>query len=747
MKVNENNIEEILSKLTLEEKVGMIHGAGLFRTEGVERLGIKPLKMADGPMGVRNEFPDNSWVPYGYSDDYVSYLPSNTALASTWNRELAYKEGYVLGNEARGRGKDIILAPGINIIRSPLCGRNFEYMSEDPYLTKEMAVPYIKGVQDNDVAACVKHFAVNNQETERLNVDVVVSDRALREIYFPAFEAAVKEGSAYSMMSAYNKIWGHYCAHNPKLLQEILRDEWGFDGVLVSDWSGIHDTKEAAEAGIDIEMSVTYNFDEYFFANPMIKAVKEGLIKEEVIDDKIRNILKLMYKLNMFSDDRKKGTYNSYENREKTLEIARESIVLLKNEENVLPLNEKEIKTVAVIGENADIRHSLGGGSAEIKALYEVTPLLGLKMKLGGNTEVKYAKGYTFKEDERENLLNEAIELAKNSDAVIFVGGLKHIKENFELYQNALHSNKEEDVVNIDSEGNDKTNMLLPYNQYEVIEELLKVNKDTVVVITAGSPVDMSSFKDKAKAIIHTSYNGMEGGVALAEVLFGDVNPSGKLAVTIPKRLEDSPAHCIGEFPGSDKVRYDEGIFVGYRYFSSYDVEPLFAFGHGLSYTSFAYDNLRVSVNEMGDNIQEVEGNLEKSLEKRLKEELENDLEKELEENLEKALEDGLKVMVTLDITNIGDVAGAEIVQLYINDVEATEKRPDIELKGFEKVYIEPKETKEVTIILDKNAFAFYKEDINSWIVEEGYFNIILGSSSADLRLKETINIKNQYKF
>jgi len=447
----ENKIEEIIKCLTLQEKIGMIHGAGLFRTEGVERLGIKPLKMADGPMGVRNEFPDGSWVPYGYSDDYVSYLPCNTALASTWNRELAYKEGYVLGNEARGRGKDIILAPGINIIRSPLCGRNFEYMSEDPYLTREMAVPYVKGVQENDVAVCVKHFAVNNQETERLNVDVVVSDRALREIYFPAFEAVVKEGDAYAIMAAYNKLWDQYCGHNPKLLQDILRDEWGFDGVVVSDWSGVHDTKEAAEAGMDIEMSVTYNFDDYFFASPMIHAVEKGIVSEEIIDDKIRNILNLMYKLNMFSEDRKKGEYNSYENRKKALEIARESIILLKNEDNILPLKEKELKKIAVIGENADIRHSAGGGSAEIKALYEITPLLGLKMKLGGNTEVKYARGYTYNEDEREEMLKAAIELAKNSDAVIFVGGLKHTNENFELYQNALHSIKEDDVVNIDS--------------------------------------------------------------------------------------------------------------------------------------------------------------------------------------------------------------------------------------------------------------------------------------------------------
>lgn len=706
--INESKIEEIIKSLTLEEKIGMIHGAGLFRTKGVERLGIKPLKMADGPMGVRNEFPDNSWVPYGYSDDYVSYLPCNTSLASTWNRELAYKEGYVLGNEARGRGKDVILAPGINIIRSPLCGRNFEYMSEDPYLTKEIAVPYIKGVQENDVAVCVKHFAVNNQETERLNVDVVVSDRALREIYFPAFEAAVKEGNAYSIMGAYNKIWDQFCCHNPKLLKEILREEWGFDGVVISDWSGVHDTKEAAEGGMDIEMSVTFNFDEYFFANPMIHAVNKGIVSEEVIDDKIRNILRLMYKLKMFSDDRKKGEYNSYANREKTLEIARESIILLKNEDNILPLKEKELKKIAVIGENADIRHSLGGGSAEIKSLYEITPLLGLKMKLGGNTEVKYARGYTYNEEEREEVLNEAIELAKNSDAVIFVGGLKHTKENFELYQNALHSTKDDDVVNIDSEGNDKTNMLLPYKQDEVINELLKANKNTIVVISTGSPVDMASFASDAKAIIQTSYNGMEGGRALAEVIFGDINPSGKLSYTVPVRLEDSPAHSLGEFPGDKKVRYDEDVFVGYRYFSSFHVKPLFAFGHGLSYTDFKYDNLKIEVNE-----------------------LENDI----------------NVAVSLEVTNTGKLPGAEVVELYINDVEASVRRPAIELKGFEKIHLDVNETKTVKINLNKKDFAFYNEKNKNWIVESGRFNILVGSSSDNILLKEELNIERDYEF
>lgn len=707
-KINYEKIEEIVSGLKLEEKVAMVHAAGLFRNGSVERLGIPSLYMSDGPMGVRNEFPNASWVPVGNTDDYVTYLPSISALACTWNRELAYEEGDVLGKEARGRGKDIILAPGINIVRSPLGGRNFEYMSEDPYLTAQLAVPYIKGVQENDVAACVKHFAVNSQETERLNVDVVIDERAVREIYLPAFEAAVKEGNSYSIMSAYNKLWGLHCSHNKWLLREVLEKEWGYDGVLVSDWSAISDTKLAAEAGMDIEMSVTDNFDEYFFANPLIRAVKEGEIKEELIDEKIRKILKLMYRLNMFSDERKSGEYNSFESRRKTLDIARESVVLLKNEENLLPLN-KRVKKVAVIGQNANIRHCEGGGSAEVKSLYEVTPLMGIKMLLGGNCEVAYAKGYTHDFNKRKAVNEEAIELAKNSDVVIFVGGLKHTKEDFSLFQNALHSTKEDDmVVNIDSEGNDKTDMKLPYNQDEIINSLLEVNPNTIVVITAGSPVDMSSWADKSKALVNVSYNGMEGGRALAEVLFGDVNPSGKLTVTIPKKLEDSPAHSIGEFPGEAQVRYDEGIFVGYRYFSTYDVEPQFVFGHGLSYTQFQYDDIKVNLTEENEKI---------------------------------------NATVKFKITNIGEKEGAEVAQVYVNDVESSVKRPVIELKGFEKVKLMPGESKEVIVKLDKKSFAFYSDEENAWIVEEGKFNILIGSSSSDIRLEEAINIKSKYKF
>lgn len=707
-KINYEKIEEIISELKLEEKVAMVHAAGLFRNGSVERLGIPSLYMSDGPMGVRNEFPNASWVPVGNTDDYVTYLPSISALACTWNRNLAYEEGNILGKEARGRGKDIILAPGINIVRSPLGGRNFEYMSEDPYLTAQLAVPYIKGVQENDVAACVKHFAVNSQETERLNVDVVIDERAVREIYLPAFEAAVKEGNSYSIMSAYNKLWGLHCSHNKWLLRDVLEKEWGYDGVLVSDWSAISDTKLAAEAGMDIEMSVTDNFDEYFFANPLIKAVKEGEIKEELIDEKVRKILKLMYRLNMFSDERKSGEYNSFESRRKTLDIARESVILLKNEENLLPLS-KKVKKVAVIGQNANIRHCEGGGSAEVKSLYEVTPLMGIKMLLGGNCEVAYAKGYTHDFNKRKAVNEEAIELAKNSDVVIFIGGLKHTKEDFSLFQNALNSTKEDNmVVNIDSEGNDKTDMKLPYNQDEIINSLLEVNPNTIVVITAGSPVDMSSWVDKSKALVNVSYNGMEGGRALAEVLFGDVNPSGKLTVTIPKKLEDSPAHSIGEFPGKAQVRYDEGIFVGYRYFSTYDVEPQFVFGHGLSYTEFRYNDIKVNLTEENEKI---------------------------------------NATVKFKVTNIGEKEGAEVAQVYVNDVESSVKRPVIELKGFEKVRLMPGESKEVTINLDKKSFAFYSDEENSWIVEDGKFNILIGSSSTDIRLEESINIKSKYKF
>ena len=405
----EKQIEDLLGQLTLDEKIGMVHGAGLFRTEGVERLGIPPLKSSDGPMGVRNEFDNAHWITVGTTDDYVSYLPSNSALAATWNKERAKEAGRVLGEETRGRGKDVILAPGINIKRDPLCGRNFEYMSEDPKLVEELAVPLIEGIQENDVAACVKHFAANSQETDRLWVDTVVDERTLREIYLPGFEAAVKKADTYSLMGAYNLLNGAHCCENKVLLDQILRKEWGYDGTVISDWGGVHKTKEAAECSLDVEMSITDNFDEYALADPLREAVKKGEVSESSIDEKVRNILRMMFRLKMIGEqtlERKAGAYNTPEHRQTILETARESVVLLKNENGRLPIKKEGLKKIAVIGCNAEQIHSNGGGSAEIKALYEISPLMGMKMTLGGNTEVVFARGYYIPEREPEGEAN-----------------------------------------------------------------------------------------------------------------------------------------------------------------------------------------------------------------------------------------------------------------------------------------------------------------------------------------------------
>ncbi len=665
--------EELTGKLTLDEKIGMVHGAELFSTKGVERLGIPLLKMSDGPMGVRQEFQPTTWQTVGLSDDYVTYLPCNSALASTWNRELAYETGSVLGEEARGRGKDVILGPGVNIKRSPLCGRNFEYFSEDPYLAKEMAVPYIQGVQNWDVAACVKHFAANNQETERLWVDVEVDEKALREIYLPAFHDAVTKGGAYTLMTAYNMVNGSHCYANEHLLKDILRNEWKYDGTIISDWGGVHDTELAANSELDIEMSVTDNFDEYFLAEPLKKKIKAGEIEEKVLNEKVIHILMLMMRLHMIDGaeeqrSRKAGSYNTPEHRKSALQVARESVVLLKNEDDRLPLKAKEMKKLLLIGENAECVHSNGGGSAEIKALYEITPLMGIKTLLGGNTEVTYVPGYkrdnvaadsdknwqeTSLEDgggsmkeikatvdeavknERKRLREEAAELASKYDQVILIGGLNHEH---------------------DSEGNDRADMRLPYEQDELIQEVLKANPQTVIVMMGGSPVEMGEWISDAKAVVWNWYSGMEGGRALAEVLFGNVNPSGKLPETFYKKHTDCSAHAVGEFPGDTKVRYKEETFVGYRYNDTFKIEPQFCFGHGVSYTTFAYENASV-------------------------------------------FEEENQIIVCCEVKNTGNVAGKEIVQVYLASKNREENEPIQQLKGFAKTeLLQPGEMQVVEI-------------------------------------------------
>ena len=707
--MNRHEIDRIIEQLSLDEKIGMIHGQGIFHTKGVERLGVLPLWMSDGPMGVRKELQDDNWKPKGTTDDFVSYLPSNSALACSWNPDLEKEAGHVLGEEARGRGKDVILAPGINIMRSPLCGRNFEYMSEDPYLIKKMAVPFIEGIQENDVAACVKHFAVNNQETRRLSVDAQVDERALREIYLPGFEACVKEGKSLTIMGAYNKFRGQHCCHNHYLLEEILRGEWGFDGVVISDWGGVHDTLEAAENGLDIEMSVTDCFDDYFMAEPLKEKVKSGEISESLIDEKVRNILRLMERLHMLGGDRKKGVYNTRAHQETLLECARESVVLLKNEEHCLPLDVKEHSRIGVIGENAVKLHSSGGGSAAIKALYELSPLMGLKTILGGNVQVEYAPGYSSAKEQteekeewqsdsledrayktvyqenhteeeelkRRQLRKEAVELAKNCDKVILFCGLNH---------------------EFDAEGQDKSSMKLPYGQEELIEEVLNVNENTIIVIIAGSPVDMESFADRAKAIVYSSYNGMEGGRAMAEVLLGITNPSGKLPYTMPRRLEDCPAHKIGEFPGEETVDYKEGIFVGYRFYEKEKIPVRYCFGHGLSYTEFQYDDL---------HIENVGGHVE----------------------------------VSLTVKNTGTVAGKEVVQVYVEASGEKMERPSKELKGFLKSELQPQEERKISFILNREDFSYYNEEEKCFWVPEDQYSICVGSSVQDIRLRGQVSV------
>lgn len=683
----EQYIEALLSQLTLEEKVGMIHGQTLFRTAPVERLGIPALWFSDGPMGVRGEYPDAEWRYLNNTDDLVTYLPSNSAVASTWNRALAEKNGSVLGEEARGRGKDVILAPGMNIKRNPLCGRNFEYFSEDPYLVEELAVPMVRGIQRHDTAACAKHFAVNSQETHRLSMNSVVDRRTLEEIYFPGFKAAMDRAGLMTVMGAYNRLNGEHCCHSKTLLNDILRKDWGFDGLVVSDWGGVHDTAQAAETSLDVEMDVTYDFDGHYLAQSLLDKLRTGEISEERVNEKVRNILRLMLRLKMIGPERKsraRGAYNTPAHRAAALEVAEESVILLKNEKNILPLDPDRVRTVAVIGGNAVTVHSFGGGSAEIKALYEITPLLGIKKHLGGNTRVTYAPGYGLpvlgsrpdiswqatstqdvqrpKEPElTQASLEEALELAKNADAVIFVGGLNH---------------------DYDVEGLDRRDMKLPYGQDAVIEALLEVRPDTVVVLYAGSPVEMP-WLQKADTLVWSYYAGMEGGTALAKVLFGDVCPSGKLAETFPRTADDCNAPI-----GSQEEVYAEGILVGYRYYDRANIPVNFCFGHGLSYTTFAYSNLRLSGRE-----------------------------------------------VTLTVTNTGSRTGKETVQLYVSGPECHQ------LRHFEKVALNPGESKTVTFCLTDRDFSAYDVEQGSFTVVPGTYDIQIGASSRDIRCKTAIEI------
>ncbi len=701
----EKRIEKLIKKMTLEEKVGLLHGNSKFYVAGVERLGIPEWSLSDGPHGVRAEINRHDWAYAGWTNDSASYFPTGTAFAAAWNPELAYRRGEVLGEEARWRKKDVLLGPGVNIIRSPLCGRNFEYMSEDPYMNSVLAVAYIKGLQSRDVACSVKHFAVNNQETNRTTVDVECSERALREIYLPAFKAAVQEGGALTVMAAYNKFRGEFCAENNYLVRKILRNEWGFDGVYVTDWGAAHSTIPSMEAGLDLEMGTLIDkYEDWYYANPLIEAVKSGKIPMSLVDEKVGDVLRVMIKTNVL-DPKKRfgpGSMNTKEHQQATYDAAAEAIVLLKNQNNLLPLDFSSIKSLAVIGDNATRKHSNGGLSSEIKAVYEVTPLEALRAKWGDKVDIRFAQGYeklstfvegsnngqssgTFssKTQESDALLKEAVEVARTSDVALLVCGLNH---------------------DYDTESFDRLNMDIPYGQVELIQEVVKANPRTIVVMIAGSPLNMAAVDICSPAIVWAWFNGMEGGNALVDVLSGKVNPSGKMPFTTPVSLDQSPAHALGNFPGRDlKVNYEEDILVGYRWFDTKGLPVVYPFGYGLSYTTFNYSNLNTD---------------------------------------KKTYDQADTIQATFTLTNTGDREGAEVAQLYVSDPVCSVMRPVKELKGFKKVFLKPGESRRITLDIPVSSLAFYSEAQSQFVVEPGEFILQLGASASDITQRISVEVK-----
>lgn len=695
----EVRVEDALARMTLQEKIDMIHAQSKFSTPGVPRLGIPEIWMSDGPHGVRAEVSWDEWSPAGWTNDACTAMPALTCLAATFNPDLAYIYGNVVGEEARYRKKDIILGPGVNIYRSPLNGRNFEYMGEDPFLSSAMVAPYVRGVQQNGVAACVKHFALNNQEKDRDMVNVEVTDRALNELYLPAFKAGVDAG-VWSIMGSYNKFRGTHCTHNDTLMNRILKGDWGFDGVVVSDWGSTHDTREAAQNGLDMEMGswtngltwgVSSAYDNYYLAKPFMEMIEAGEIDESVLDDKVRRVLRLNMRTNM-DRNRPFGSLNSEEHLNSARKVAEEGIILLKNEKNLLPVSPDFNGSIAIIGENAVKSLCEGGGSSELKPHIEISPLQALRERYGDR--ISYSMGYASGSPDysrelpspydADSLRMEAVKLAKASDVVIFIGGLN---KNYRQ----------------DCEGDDRQSFELPFDQDRLISEIVKANPNTVVVLTSGNAVGMP-WIDGVPSIIQNWYGGSVGAEALADILSGKVNPSGKLPFTMAKRLEDYPAHRGGErtYPGVDgTVNYDEGIFVGYRYADTYDVKPLFAFGHGLSYTEFEYSGLKTDKKSYGpDDV----------------------------------------IRISVDVANKGNRDGAEIVQFYVSQVNPSLPRPTKELKAFCKPVIRKGEKTTCEVEIPVASLAYYDDKAKAWKLDDDTFTIHAAAASDDIR--QTAKIK-----
>ena len=702
----EERVEDALSRMTLEEKVKILHAQSKFSSAGVPRLGIPDLWTTDGPHGIRPEVLWDEWSQAGWTNDSCVAFPALTCLAATWSEEMSALYGKSIGEEARYREKDVLLGPGVNIYRTPLNGRNFEYMGEDPYLASRMVVPYIQEVQKNGVAVCVKHFALNNQESLRHQYDAIIDDRTLNEIYLPAFKAAVQEGGAWSIMGAYNLYKGQHLCHNQYILNDILKKDWGFDGAVISDWGGCHDTDQAITNGLDLEfgtwtdgltMGATNGYDAYYLADPYLERLRDGRASEEVLNEKARRVLRLNFRTAM-RKDKPNGSLCSPEHYDAARRIADEGIVLLKNNDNVLPISRKAGSRILVVGENAVKMMTVGGGSSSLKVQREVLPLDGIRAAAGEGVTVEFERGYVgdisgsyngvvtgqdlSESRSAEELIEDACLKAKDADAVIFIGGLNK----------SSHQ---------DCEDSDRFGLGLPYGQDAVIEALAKVNPRLAVVIVSGNAVAMP-WVDNVNAIVEAWYCGSQSGTALADIIFGDVNPSGKLPVTFPVRLEDNGAHALGAYdPASTEAHYSEGIFVGYRWAQKKDIKPLFAFGHGLSYTTFSYSEAEISRTTMSENG---------------------------------------KVTVSVNVTNTGDREGKEIVQLYIGDDECSVERPVMELKAFRKVSIKPGETVKVSFPVNADMLKFYGND--GWTLENGSFTAYVGAASDDIRTSAKFNVK-----
>lgn len=812
---SEKKIEELLSKMSLEEKVDMCHANSKFYSAGVKSLGIDELAMMDGPHGVRSETERDDWTCLNREEDKCTYLPTETALAATFNPTLARRFGETLGSEARYRGKDIILGPGVNIIRSPLCGRNFEYMSEDPMLICKLAPELVKGIESQDVAACVKHYALNNQELDRSNVNVEVSDRALYEIYLKGFYSAIIEGGASSVMGAYNRYNNQHLCHNKRLVKDVLKNKWGFKGVYLSDWAGCHDTEEAIFNGLDLEMGTNKPYNDYYLADSFLEMAKQSEEARIILDDKVRRILRLMFSVNKLSPDRKKGEFNTKEHQQTAYDIASEAIVLLKNEDNLLPIKKEKGKKILVVGPNAKERHSEGGNSSGVRTVYEVTPYEGICNRFSDDFIIEYESGnielkanpiptqqlniieqkagvrafkitsFAMEDGETKETVTysaDAILPDSTSDSYkiefslkipesgiylfkikssigveLIINGKNCLKQNTNMWnanrgicakfeyatefkegddvtitlnltnevknaifefgwntpteisnvsgeEELIRKAKEADYIiycgglnhSLDTEGADKRNMELPSQQNIMIDKLCKLNENVVVTLTAGSPFEMPWLL-KVKSVIWCWYSGMEGGNALADILLGNISPSGKMPFTLPKRYEDCPVARYGEYK-KDNCKYNEGIFVGYRGFEKDGIKPLFPFGHGLSYATFNYSNLKVENKNDGINI-------------------------------------------SFNVKNESDIFAKETSQVYIGQVNPLVERPVKELANFDKIELKAYESKEISLFVSKRDMSFYDEAIADFKFEVGEYIICVGSSAQDIRLEKKFKI------